>query len=136
MIVKFIVCQVGASQRRDFSHAQQQWRALCGVDGFLGQVGGWAAKEPCAAVILGGWRDSSAYDCFMGEIHDNIFHAFNQQSCYEGIEVSIWDQVLDMKGSAGTFGEAVPEAGFLRIARCAVRPERVDHFVEIQETSR
>ncbi len=41
MIVKWIRCHVNEDNKEKFSTAQFYWSVLKGVDGFIGQVGGW-----------------------------------------------------------------------------------------------
>ena len=141
MLVKLIVCQVPDETRDRFAAGQRLWAALAGVDGFLGQVGGWqpprttpaeAAAEHIA-VIVGLWGDEAAYDRFIRDVHDTIFDANDQCGSCSAIEVTRWKRLFDIPGERPAMPEAIAESGLLRVARCTVRGEREDHFVEVQQ---
>lgn len=141
MLIKLIVCRVRNVTRNRFAEGQRCWSALAGVDGFLGQVGGWQPAKPTAittssdntAVIVGIWRDEAAYDHFMRGIHDSIYDESGQRGSYSAIDVSKWRRRFDIPGERITMPEAIAEAALLRVARCTVRPERVDHFLDVQQ---
>jgi heme-degrading monooxygenase HmoA len=134
MIVKWIVCKVDEERRGAFSRAQEMWRELTGVDGFLGQVGGWEIRDPHLACIAGFWRDRKSYDRFMSDRHDAIFKQSRQEETYRSIRVSLSSRILDMPGCAKTFRQALRDARLLRVAECTVHPGREEHFLRSQET--
>ena len=141
MFVKLIVCQVPEETRDRFTAGQRQWAALAGVDGFLGQVGGWQPSKATpaddaaehTAVIVGLWRDEDAYDHFMSDVHDSIFNANDQRGSYGAIDVTRWRRLLDIPGERATMPAAIAGGALLRLAHCTVRGERVDHFIEVQQ---
>ncbi|MEE8170736.1 MAG: DUF4937 domain-containing protein [Phycisphaerae bacterium] len=134
MILKYIICRVRPERRDQFSRGQQAWRALRNVDGFGGQFGGWHSDDANAAHIIGLWRDAAAYDAFMANLHDRIFESNEQQGTYDGGAVTLWDRRLPIPGAADSMGRAIGDVRFVRIARCQVRPDRMDHFVHVQQT--
>jgi len=141
MLIKLIACRVPARARDRFAEGQRKWSALAGTDGFLGQVGGWQSPRTITeerpgehvAVIAGIWRDESAYDHFMREVHDDIFTTNDQRGSYSTIDVTRWRRLFDIPGERAAMPEAIADAAFLRVARCTVRPKRVDHFVDVQQ---
>ena len=134
MLIKLIQCRVSEDQRERFARGQAQWSALSGCKGFCGQIGGWVVEDEGLAVILGLWSDHHVYDAFMGDVHDRVFDGNGQRGTYESIGVSLWDSVLSIPGSAPSMSVGIESAGAVRLARCRVRPDRVDHFIEVQGT--
>lgn len=133
MLLKLIVCHVPDANRARFSHGQNDWSALRGVEGFRGQVGGWNEKDPLEAVIIGLWRDEPAYARFMLEAHDPVFENNGQKGSYDASSVSLWDRRVDIPGSVAAMPPAIDGAGFARIAHCVVRRDRVEHFIDVQQ---
>ncbi len=134
MLVKLIQCRVPADQREQFARGQAQWCALSGCRGFCGQIGGWVVEDEGLAVIIGLWSDHDAYDTFMRDVHDRVFDGSGQRGTYESIDVSLWHSRMPIPGSASSIPAGIDSAGAVRLARCRVRPDRVDHFIEVQRT--
>lgn len=133
MIVKLIICEVNGEQRERFSHSQEAWGELAGVDGFLGQTGGWELANRGRAVVIAFWRDPEVYSRFMSDVHDTIFKAHGQEGSYESISVSLWDQKRSIPGSAGQATDAIEPGRVIQIARCRVKPARQNHFIQVQQ---
>ncbi len=134
MLIKLIQCRVSEDQRERFSRGQTQWCALSGCKGFCGQIGGWVVEDDGLAVIIGLWSDHDAYDTFMRDVHDRVLDVTGQRGTYDSIDVSLWDSVLSIPGSASSISAGIESAGAVRMAKCRVRPDRVAHFVEVQRT--
>ena len=134
MLIKLIQCRVSEDRRERFSRGQAQWCALSGCKGFCGQIGGWVAEDDGLAVIIGLWSDHEAYDAFMRDLHDRIFDGSGQRGTYDSIDVSLWGSVLSIPGSASSLSAGIESADAVRLARCRVRMDRVDHFIEVQRT--
>ncbi len=132
MLIKLIQCQVNDDTRRSFSEAQMHWYALGCCAGFDGQLGGWSLLDPNLAVIVGLWRDESAYARFMRDVHDSIFESHGQEGTYQAIDVSLWIALFPISGAFPSIASAVPSAGAVRLARCRLMPGREDHFLEAQ----
>ncbi len=135
MLVKLITCEVPDENLERFAAGQAAWSALAKVDGFLGQLGGWELSDWNRAVIVGLWRDAEAYNRFMSDAHDAIFESHGQQDSYTSSDISLWQSVLGIPGSLHALGQAVEQAGLIRIALCRLRPGRREHFVEVQRNT-
>ncbi|MED1781851.1 YdbC family protein [Brevibacillus fortis] len=96
MLIKWITCKVTESQKQTFSLAQEKWRPLEGIEGFLGQIGGWNQDQPLEACILAFWEDIHHYQAFMEKYHDPIFHQSGQCQTYEAISVKLFSKIVDM----------------------------------------
>lgn len=132
MIVKFIVCEVRPERQEQFARGQEAWKELRRLDGFCGQVGGWMQANPNTAVIVAFWRDQTSYDRFMGEVHDEVFEKNGQKGTYTTSEVTLWNRVIDIPGTHAAVDRAVVQAGFIRLARCVLKPGREEHFLSVQ----
>ena len=132
MLFKRIQCNVARSRREAFRTAQGQWSAVSGVEGFLGQTGGWDGASCERAVIIAVWRDAGCYGRFMQSDHDAIVERAGQVGTYESIRTDLYEIVSGIEGSAGTAKDAIRMAGCLRLARCNVRPGRQGHFEQVQ----
>jgi hypothetical protein len=132
MLVKWIVCEVAESKRAQFSLAQEQWAAVAGLEGFVGQVGGWNMTRACQACILALWRGPKSYEAFMTGEHDVIARKNAQADSYHAITTSLFEVVWEMPGRASSLLQALRCAGFLRTADCTVRAGRQEHFLEVQ----
>jgi len=134
MLIKLIQCRVSVEHREQFARGQAQWCALAGCRGFCGQIGGWVVEDDGLAVMLGLWSDHDAYEAFMRDEHDRVFDSNGQRGTYDSIDVSLWISILPIPGSASSISAGIGSADAVRLARCYVRPDRVDHFVEVQRT--
>jgi len=134
MWIKLIQCRVPAENRERFARGQAQWGALSDIGGFCGQIGGWAINATDLAVIVGLWADRDTYETFMRDVHDRIFEGNGQRGTYDSIDVSLWNSLLPIPGTASPAAAAVRSAGVVRLARCHVKPDRTDHFIEAQRT--
>ncbi len=133
MIVKLIRCKVSEESKENFSQAQAEWSALADVEGFLGQSGGWDAKDSNLAVIVAWWRDQPTYEQFMRVNHGPIFEKSQQADTYQSCEVDGWEAQFDIPGEVENVQGAIPDGGLIRLAWCKVNPGRVEHFVEVQK---
>jgi len=131
-LVKWIVCQVREEQRAAFDVAQRQWGRLANAPGFRGQIGGWDHADPTQACILALWEDERAYRHFMDKLHDEIADQNAQAHTYNAIQVSMAESLLPMPGRYPTLAAALANGTILRVADCAVRDDRVDHFTTVQ----
>ncbi|MCB9898136.1 MAG: DUF4937 domain-containing protein [Planctomycetes bacterium] len=129
MLAKSIACTVAERERPAFARAQRRWSAIATCDGFLGQLGGF---EGDGAYVLGLWRDGDAYARFMREAHDEVTSTNDQAATYSAISVELARVALGMPGECASLVEALPYAGFLRVAECDVDPTRVGHFTAVQ----
>ncbi len=134
MIVKLIQVDVSPDLVDRFSSGQTAWQDLSKVEGFCGQIGGWALDNPSRAVIVGLWRDRACFRNFMTDVHDGIFAGSGQKGTYESSDVSLWNRVLDVPGHFETVFSAVDDGFFLRIALCRLKPDRREHFIDAQKT--
>lgn len=132
MIVKLIDVRVKAKHRSRFAQGQRAWDVLKGESGFRGQIGGWDTRDTDRARIVGLWSDLVHYNRFMKEVHDPIFESNAQKGTFESTEVSIWDTVFEMPGIFDSVQPAIQQAQLIRIARCEVRSDRVEHFTCVQ----
>lgn len=132
MLLKWIVCRVSEPLRVPFSTSQSKWKQLSKVPGFLGQVGGWNLKAKEEACIIAIWQDENSYNRFMKVDHDKIVRHNDQMGTYESIEVALLSPTYDMPGSRKSMTDSLQESCALRIADCFVKPDREEHFLEMQ----
>ena len=135
MLLKWIVCTLSMESRGPFSAAQEQWRELAGVEGFLGQIGGWDLRAEGTACVISLWRDAHSYRDFMANQHDRIVQKNEQESTYEAISVALFDGIIDIPGSQGRILDALAQGEAVRVADCNLRVGREKHFVGIQRDS-
>lgn len=90
MLIKWIRCQVEPQTKELFSLAQERWSDLLGLQGFLGQAGGWNAANPLEACIVSFWQNEESYQLFMGKAHDVIYATTGQAHTYSRIEVRLF----------------------------------------------
>jgi heme-degrading monooxygenase HmoA len=133
MIIKWIKCMVPNGQKKMFSKAQEQWIALKGLDGFLGQAGGWNIRNPQEACIIAFWRDLDAYESFMNDHHDEIFERSNQQHTYEKISVMLYEQILNIPGTHPDIVRSLGIGKFFRITECIIHEGQQDFFEKMQK---
>jgi len=118
-----------------FSAEQLQWAALRDEPGFVAQCGGSVMDTGSQVQIFGLWADMDSYQAFMGSAHDRIFKSGKQGACYTDAESMMYERVLDLPGVESNLADALRRgAAIIRIARCDVLPERVEHFVEMQRS--
>jgi hypothetical protein len=134
MLIKWIVCEVAESSKERFSDAQQQWAEVAGLDGFLGQVGGWDVKTPGHACHVALWDSLEQYQTFMAGAHDAIVRKNAQADTYDAIAVALFEAVWEMPGQGGDLARALALGTVLRVADCAVRDDRRGHFLEVQRS--
>jgi len=134
MLLKWIVCSTSTEMQTAFSAAQEQWAALKGLPGFLGQVGGWNSKNPSQAGILSCWQDEAAYQRFMQHIHDDIYRRSDQKQTYLSISVTLFKDILAIPGSATDFLSALSQGSVLRVTDSHVLPEQGQAFEQNQRT--
>jgi len=120
MILKEILCWVRPGDEQAFTEAQESWRAVLALDGFLGQLGGWCEQDSQLAIVLGVWRDHECYDDFMKPhgVHDQVFQACHQNRYLERSEVRLHQmpaqclrQHLRPERNRRTFSWLSPEPG-------------------------
>lgn len=126
VLVKWIRC--GVLDRDGFDRGQRTWVALRERPGFHGQAGGWSRSQPGVAHLFGFWDGQQSYDAFMAGPHAELAAA--QASTYEMLAARTFTHRLDVKVG---FEPRFTDADLLRVALCKVRPERVDHFTQMQE---
>lgn len=133
VFLKWIVCRVSDDQRDAFHRAQCAWQQIRGSAGLVAQVGGWsrAGNEAC---ILGQWGDKPAYDAFMERTHDAVVGETSQDQTYHSCQVVLAKDLFDMGGEASGMRKAIAAGHVLRVADCAVFPERRDHFIDVQQS--
>ncbi|MDJ0341589.1 YdbC family protein [Streptomyces sp. H10-C2] len=126
MLVKWIRC--GVVDRAGFERGQRKWAGLRGEPGFRGQGGGWSRAQPGVAHLFAFWDSRAAYDAFMDGSHDRL--AGSQAASYENLGVLLFEHVLDVRvGFLARFSDA----DLLRVAHSRVRPERGEHFTQMQQ---
>ncbi len=91
MYIKWIVCNVYPKNKNAFSITQETWKKTKNAKGFITQIGGWNVNNSNEACIVSFWKDKSALEKFMKEMHDVIFEKNNQIETYESITVSRFD---------------------------------------------
>ncbi len=74
------------------------------------------------------WEDQRAYDAFLAGPHDGIAAA--QHGTFEMLAVRLFEHRLDVKVG---FEPRFADADLLRVALCKVRPDRVEHFTQMQQ---
>jgi heme-degrading monooxygenase HmoA len=134
MLGKWIVCEVAEEKEDRFSHAQEQWSEIAGLDGFLGQVGGWDARTPGRACIAALWADPKQYRAFMAGPHEDVVRESSQAATYDAIAVALFDVIGVMPGRCDSLNRALALGAVLRVADCAVRDDRREHLVEVQRS--
>jgi hypothetical protein len=107
MLIKWIECKVPVEDTGRFSGAQESWRRLCRVEGFVGQLGGWDTLEPDTACILGLWRSLDAYESFMAGPHDRIVAGSGQRECYRSVAVSLFHSDFRPEGGIALLGKVI-----------------------------
>lgn len=126
MLVKWI--RLTVVDRRGFERGQRKWAGLLGEPGFRGQGGGWSRGRPGVAHLVAFWESRAFYDSFMARSHDRLAAA--QVGTYKDAQVRLFGHEFDVKvGFRPSFGEV----DVLRLAHCQVYPDRVDHFMLMQE---
>lgn len=95
MFGKWIRCQVEPHSKYCFSAAQARWSELAGLRGFLGQAGGWNVQQPTEACLVSFWKDADAYQDFMKNHHDPIFHRTGQAHSYKKITIELFQGSIE-----------------------------------------
>jgi heme-degrading monooxygenase HmoA len=134
MLIKWMVCEVAESKKEHFSSAQQRWAEAAGLDGFLGQVGGWDVKTPGHACLVALWDSPEQYQTFMAGAHEAIVRKSAQAGTYDAIAVALFEALWEMPGQCGGLSRALALGTVLRVADCAVRDDRREHFLEVQRS--
>ncbi|MHA7138563.1 YdbC family protein [Rossellomorea arthrocnemi] len=134
MIIKVITCKVSEGSKEDFFEEQKIWKALSPLNGFLGQVGGWSNKEPLTACIFAFWENQEAYQYFMDKAHDEILLHSNQSSTYKSIDVTLYEESVTIPGTEKKIIYAIEDSKYVRVAMAQVKPDHVDHFIDMQKT--
>jgi hypothetical protein len=125
-LVKWIRC--GVVDQAGFDRGQRRWAALREQPGFHGQGGGWSRSQPGVAHLFSFWDGQSSYDAFMAGPHDAI--TAPQDGSYEMLAVRLFTHRLEVKVG---FEARFADADLLRVALCKVRPERFEHFSQMQQ---
>jgi heme-degrading monooxygenase HmoA len=133
MLIKWIKCFVPNGQKKMFSKAQEQWIALKGLDGFLGQAGGWNIRNLQEACIIALWKDLDAYESFMNDHHDVIFEKSNQRHTYEKISVVLYEKMLDILGTSPDLLRLFRIGKLLKITECIVHKGQQEFFEKMQQ---
>lgn len=132
MIIKRIRCKVKEDHRHKFYLDQQQWRVLNGVQGFLGQFGGWSKDDHLTACIYSFWASEEHYDFFMKEVHDNIFINSGQGKTYSSINVTLFIEKMAFPNNKLIISQMLSGTEFIRIAAVQVKEDKVKHFEDMQ----
>ncbi|MGR3762989.1 YdbC family protein [Rossellomorea sp. NS-SX7] len=132
MIIKRIICKVNESKKEAFFDSQKQWRSLSEVKGFLGQLGGWNTADPLTACIYAFWKTQREYDVFMEEVHDGIVDRSGQIDTYESIEVSFFQEKLEIPGMEAGMSEFVARTNYIRATLPQAKEEAVQRFTDMQ----
>ncbi len=132
MLLKWICCDVMTQKRAAFSAAQEHWRRIAGLDGLIGQVGGWSIRRPNAAYILGIWTSDEPYEYFMRHEHNRVLLKSGQEGTYDASRVSLVDVMFEIPGTHPELWSAITGGRILRTADCSLRLGRRDHFIEEQ----
>jgi hypothetical protein len=93
MLLKWIICDTDVDKKTSFSLAQEEWKTLKRVEGFIAQAGGWCASEEPKAGILAFWNSETDYRHFMKNMHDKIYDKSNQQKTYTNISVHLSESI-------------------------------------------
>jgi hypothetical protein len=93
MLLKWIICDTDADKKTSFSLAQEEWKTLKRVEGFIAQTGGWCVSEEPKAGILAFWNSETDYQHFMKNRHDKIYEKSNQQQTYTNISVHLYGSI-------------------------------------------
>jgi len=134
MYIKWIVCDVDKEKKKEFSYAQQLWEKIKSTPGFVAQMGGWNSKISSQACIISIWKNKSASDFFMENIHDNLFEESNQKKTYNLVEIDYFNTVIDISGDESKLIKSLGGAKILRIADCEVKQDSLSHFEEVQKS--
>jgi hypothetical protein len=134
MLLKWIVCQVLAETRANFSSAQSQWTPLKRLPGFLGQIGGWVCASSSQAGILALWQDEAYYRHFMQHNHDEIVAHNSQSESYSSLSVALFGDLFPLLGSQPDFLTALTTGTVLRLTDCSLFPEQDQTFIHNQTT--
>jgi heme-degrading monooxygenase HmoA len=132
MIIKKITCNVIEDQKEIFYEHQKQWNSLSKAKGFLGQIGGWSIKQPLTACIYSFWENQTDYEKFMEDQHDKIFVNSGQESTYESINVSLYQEELRIPGLVENIVKVLKTSNYIRVALSKVKENKVNHFVDMQ----
>ncbi|SHN25684.1 protein of unknown function [Actinacidiphila paucisporea] len=124
--MKWIRC--GVLDQAGFDRGQRRWAALRQQPGFHGQGGGFSRSQPGVVHLFAFWDARASYDAFMAGPHDAL--AATQAGTFEMLAARDFTTRLDVKVG---FEPRFSDVDLLRVALCKVRPERVDHFVQMQE---
>jgi quinol monooxygenase YgiN len=133
MIIKRISCKVKEDRKETFYEHQKQWKPLSKVKGFLGQIGGWSIKQPLTACVYSIWDNQTDYEQFMEDEHDQIFVNSGQESTFESIEVSLFQEKLRVPGVEDNIVNVFKTGNYIRVALSQVEEDKIMHFVDMQE---
>ncbi|ALC81930.1 MULTISPECIES: YdbC family protein [Bacillus] len=133
MIIKKISCKVTENQKEIFYEHQKQWKSLSKGKGFLGQIGGWSIEQPLTACIYSFWENQTDYQKFMEEQHDQIFVNLGQESTYESLDVSLYQEELRIPGSVDSIVNVLKISNYMRVALTQVKEHRINHFIDMQK---
>ncbi len=136
MHIKRIICEVKEGFEKEFSVAQEQWVEIRGIDGFIGQIGGWDLNRSRTAYIIGFWKAEYYLKQFMKNIHDKIFFKNSQSEFYDSIRVNHFDSLSVMDDSYNSLLEALNYAKVLQVTEYIVRSEKVEFFETFQKDIR
>lgn len=134
VLAKWIVCCVETQLRGAFDRAQRAWSRLASAPGFIAQCGGWDDRGDAAILSL--WGDSNRYRSFMAPagLHDDITRQNSQDKTYSSSSVLVCPEGDWIRGTESDLSAAIGGAGMMRAARCTLRPQRAEHFLEAQRT--
>lgn len=132
MLLKWAVCSVAEEQLSLFSIAQKKWEALKGVQGFLGQIGGWTRDTPPYACMLSLWQDEASYWDFMQHQDEIIFPHNKQNELFSSPSTTLCTEIMAIPGSMQNFISALSACNMLRVTASQTFPERTQDFIQNQ----
>lgn len=131
MIIKQIACDLLEAKKELFSTGQGEWKALEGVNGFIGQIGGWSETEKNRAYVFSFWQDEPSYLDFMKNEHDQIADYTKQKDCISSIRVAIFKEIYKIKDGID-FSKKREKDGYIRFTNPVVKDNQVAHFENMQ----
>lgn len=134
MWLKWIRCSVEKNNREAFCDSQQQWSAIRGEAGLVGQFGGWDTLEPNNAGIVGLWQNQKSLEAFMtpGGTHDRIYAATGQEGLLQSVQTNVYHELFPMPGALPSLRAAARESTFMRVAQFRVSSEKYPLLLRAQ----
>ncbi|PAE88791.1 YdbC family protein [Shouchella clausii] len=129
MFIKHITCKVKKEKKDVFSNGQAKWGYLKGLEGFVGQIGGWSDKQENTAYIFSLWQDKKDYLHFMKNEHDKVAFLTGQEGSISSIHIELFEEKFGI--CEDNINDFI-NGNYIRFANCDVRENRMAHFEEMQ----